>query len=175
MKNNKLLVSIVLLFCFAAASFAQQVKTDYDRSVNFNQYKTYTWEKVQTRDPLGGARIKNAANAALAAKGWTEVPSGGNISLIAIGVTQDQQSVNTLYNGFGGGWRWGGFGDSTTTVENYTVGTLVVYMFDTQTKQLVWRGSASDTLSDDSDRNIKHFDKGVQKMFKNFPPGAPKK
>ena len=26
---------------FAAASFAQQVKTDYDRSANFSQYKTY--------------------------------------------------------------------------------------------------------------------------------------
>ena len=175
MNIKNLAASIAMLFCLAAASFAQHVKTDYDRSVDFNQYKTYTWERVQTRNPLGAARIKSMVNAALAAKGWSEVPSGGNVSLIAIGVSQDQQTVNTFYNGFGGGWRWGGFGDSTTTVETYTVGTLVVDMFDTQTKQLVWRGSASDTVSDDSDKNIRNFSKGVQKMFKNFPPGASKK
>ena len=51
------------------------------------------------------------------------------------------------------------------------VGTLVVDMFDVHTKKLVWRGSASDTLSDKSDKNIKNLDKGVQKMFDHFPPG----
>jgi hypothetical protein len=43
-------VGIVLLF--ASASSAQQVKTDYDRSANFGQYKTYSWEKVQTQNQL---------------------------------------------------------------------------------------------------------------------------
>jgi hypothetical protein len=53
MKNqNKIFASFgIVLFC-ASASFAQQVKTDYDRSANFSQYKTYSWEKVQTQDPL---------------------------------------------------------------------------------------------------------------------------
>jgi hypothetical protein len=59
-------VGIVLLF--ATASFAQQVKTDYDRSTDFRQYKTYSWEKVQTRDPLWVDRIKEAVNAAPTAK-----------------------------------------------------------------------------------------------------------
>jgi hypothetical protein len=54
------------------------------------------------------------------------------------------------------------------------VGTLVVDLFDTKTKQLLWRGTSSDTLSNNSDKNIKNLDKGVEKMFKNFPPG-PKK
>jgi hypothetical protein len=52
------LVGITLLF--AAASLAQQVKTDYDRSADFGQYKTYSWEKVQTRDPLMVDRIETA-------------------------------------------------------------------------------------------------------------------
>jgi hypothetical protein len=53
------------------ASFAQQGKTDYDRAANFIQYKTYSWEKVQTPDPLWVDRVKAAVDAALAAKGWT--------------------------------------------------------------------------------------------------------
>jgi hypothetical protein len=55
-------------------------------------------------------------------------------------------------------------------VQNYKVGTLVIDLFDARTKQLIWRGSASDTLADKSDKNIKNLDKGVQKMFEHFPP-----
>ena len=168
-------VGIVLLF--ASASFAQQVKTDYDRGADFSQFKTYTWEKVQTQDQLWVDRIKEAVNTALAAKGLTPVESGGDMAIVAIEMTKNQQTLNTFYDGFGGGWGWrrgggfGGFGEATTTAENYKVGTLVVDLFDANTKTLLWRGSASDTLSDKSDKNIKNLDKGVQKMFDHFPPG----
>src|ERR1019366_6142402 len=166
----------IVLLC-ATASFAQQVKTDYNREANFNQYKTYSWEKVQTQDSLWVDRIREAVNTALAAKGWTPVQSGGDVAIVAVETTQNQQTLDTFYDGFGGGWRWrgfGGFGDSTTTVETYKVGTLVVDLFDATSKKLIWRGSASDTLSDKSDKNIKTLDKGVQKMFDRFPP-SPKK
>jgi hypothetical protein len=159
----------------AAAAFGQQVKTDYDRTTDFSQYKTYSWEKVQTQDQLWVSRIKEAVNSALTAKGWTEAPSGGNVAIVAIETTQNQQTLDTFYNGFGGGWRWGGgFGDATTTVDTYKVGTLVVDLFDANSKKLLWRGSSSGTLSDKSDKNIKELDKGVQKMFAHFPP-EPKK
>ena len=49
------------------------MKTDYDRDADFNQYKTYSWEKVQTQDSLRVDPIKEAVNAALAAKGWTPI------------------------------------------------------------------------------------------------------
>jgi hypothetical protein len=48
----------------------------------------------------------------------------------------------------------------------------VVDMYDSNTKELLWRGSASDTLSNKSDNNIKKLDKGVQKMFNKYPPKA---
>jgi hypothetical protein len=175
-----MLVLVGMMFLFAARASAQQVKTDYDRSTNFAQYKTFSWQHVKTKDALDVDRIKNAVNAALAAKGWTQVDSGGDVSIIAIEMTQQQQTLNTFYDGFGGGWGWrrfggGGFGEATTTTDTYKVGTVVVDLFDTKTKQLIWRGSSSDTLSNNSDKNIKNLDKGVDKMFKHFPPGATKK
>ena len=97
------LVLLGMLFLIAGTSWAQQVKTDYDRSANFGQYKTYSWEQVKTRDPLYVDRIKSAVNAALAQKGWTQVNSGGDIAIIAIEMTHDQQTLNTFYDGFGGG------------------------------------------------------------------------
>jgi Domain of unknown function (DUF4136) len=101
--------------------------------------------------------------------------SDGDVSVVAMEITRNQQTLNTFYDGFGGGWRWGGgFGDATTTTETYKVGTLVVDLFDTKTKNLIWRGSSSDTLSNNADKNTKNLDKGVQKMFAHFPP-EPKK
>jgi len=173
MKTRRTMFAFLGMIVLASASFAQQVKTDYDRAADFSQLKTYSWEKVQTQDPLWIDRIKAAVNGALAAKGLTPVESGGDVSIIAMEINQNHRTLNTFYDGFGGGWRWGGgFGDATTTVDTYKVGTLVVDLFETNTKKLVWRGSASDTLSDKSDKNIKNLDKGVQKMFDHFPPGT---
>ena len=175
--QRTIFASAAIALLFATASFAQQVKTDYDRSANFSQYKTYSWAKVQTQDQLWVDRIKGAVNAALTAKGLTPVESGGDVAIVAIETTQTQQTLNTFYDGFGGGWRWrggGGFGNAMTTVDNYKIGTLVVDLFDAHTKTIIWRGSASDTLSDKSDKDIKNLDKGVQKMFDHFPPGEKK-
>jgi Domain of unknown function (DUF4136) len=171
MKLQRILTIAAGTFLVTATLFGQQVKTDYDRGADFGLYKTFSWEKVQTKDSLWVDRIKSAVDAQLAAKGWTEAPAGGDVAIIAMETTQNQQTLNTFYDGFGGGWRWaGGFGDITTTVQNYKVGTLVIDLFDARTKQVIWRGSASDTLADKSDKNIKNLDKGVQKMFEHFPP-----
>src|SRR6266481_4840153 len=135
---------------------------------------------MKTKNALNVDRIKSAVNAAFAAKGWTQVDSGGDVSIIAIETTQNQQTLNTFYDGFGGGWGWrrfggGGFGEATTTTETYKVGSLVIDLFDTKTKSLPWRGTSSDTLSNNANKNIKNLDKGVDKMFKHFPPDSSKK
>jgi hypothetical protein len=171
----RFLALVVTAILFGATSMAQHVKTDYDRSADFNRYKTYSWEKVQTQDPLWVDRIKAAVNSALAAKGWAEVASGGDVAVVAMEIARNHQTLNTYYDNIGGGWGWRrgggmGFGDATTTEETYKIGTLVVDLFDASTKKLIWRGSSSDTLSDKSDKNIKNLDKGVQKMFDHFPP-----
>src|SRR6202140_1931074 len=130
-----------MMLLFGGKLSAQQVKTDYDRSANFAQYKTYSWEQVKTRDALDVDRIKAAVNAALAAKAWTQVESGGDVSIVAMEITRNKQTLNTFYAGFGGGWGWrrfgaGGFGEAPTPTEPYKLGTLVVDLFDAKTKQL---------------------------------------
>jgi hypothetical protein len=119
-------------------------------------------------------RIKDAVNASLTARGWTQVDSGGDVSVVAMEITKNQHTLNTFYDGFGGGWRWGRFGDATTTTETYKVGTLVVDLFDAKAKHLIWRGSSSDTLSNNADKNTKNLNRGVKKMFEHFPPEVKK-
>jgi Domain of unknown function (DUF4136) len=173
--------AICTLFFMAllGSAFAQKVQTDFDHQANFSQYKTYSWQEIKPANSLWDARIKNAVDAQLAAKGWTQVPTGGDVAVVAIKTTQTQRTLQTFYNGFGGGWGWrrfggGGFGDATTTEQDYKEGTLVIDLYDAKTKQLIWRGSAEDTLSDNAGKNEKNLDKGVVKMFKAFPQDSAK-
>jgi len=46
----------------------------------------------------------------------------------------------------------------------------VVDIFDAPTKKLIWRGVATETLTDKPDKNEKKLEKATEEMFKNFPP-----
>ena len=61
---------------------------------------------------------------------------------------------------------------ATTFPESYTVGTLIVDLFDTRTKQVVWRGTATETLPDKPEKTAEKLNKAVEKMFNKFPPRA---
>jgi len=83
---------------------------------------------VKTKDPWTLIEIKSAVNAALAAKGWTQVDSGGDASIVGHADHAEPADPDTFYDRFGGGWGWrrfggGGFGEATTTTETYKVGT----------------------------------------------------
>ena len=89
-------------------------------------------------------------------------------------IHDQKEVVGTGYN-MGPYWGWGTWGGPTTTTYNTwvtKVGTLVVEMSDPKQKDLLWRGSATDTISDNSDKNIKTLDKAVAKLFKGYPPTA---
>lgn len=95
----------------------------------------------------------------------------GDVLLVAIEKTSVHQEFDTYYDGFGGR-RFGRMGESTTSLDSYKVGTLIVSMLDGRSKQLVWRASASSDLSGNPTKETKNLDKDVDKMFKQFPPKA---
>jgi Domain of unknown function (DUF4136) len=175
-KLSLLLLGISLFT--GTASLKAQVKTDYDHTANFATYKTYSWLKVQAGDSLWDDRIKQDVDAQLAAKGWTRVDSNGDAAVSAFRSTQNQQTLDTFYNGFGGGWGWRGFGGggfggdgfSTTTTQTTKVGNVVVDVFDSHTKKLIWRGTDSQDLSSNANSNIKKLSNDINNMFKHFPP-----
>ena len=154
----------------AVVAFAMDVKVDYDHKTDIANYHTYCWLKAKASDSLWEDRIMQAVDRQLAARGLAKVPSGGDASVAAVGTTRQEPTFTTFYNGMPG-WHWRGWpGYSTTTVDYDRVGTLVVDLFDTGTKKLVWRGVASDTLSSKPEKNDKKLDEATEKMFKDFPP-----
>jgi hypothetical protein len=161
-------VSLAVLL-WAVNMFAVDVVTDYDHQANFERYHTYSWAKVEMPNPLWDDRVKEAVDKALQQKGWQKVQDGGDVSLVTVGITRDKPTLQTFYDTFPG-WYWSGFANATTTVEHYREGTLVVDMFDSQNKKLIWRGSATDLLSDKPEKNEKKLESAVHKLFDHFPP-----
>jgi hypothetical protein len=162
---------LVLALTAASIALAVKVSTDYDHKIDFSRYKTYSWLQVKA-DPLWTDRIREAVDSQLAAKGWTRAADGGDASVAAFGSTSKQPRIETFYTDFGGGWYWRGLGDgtATTTVDYTPVGTLVVDLFDTPTKKLIWRGTATDVLSSKPEKNENKLTKAVEEMFERFPP-----
>jgi hypothetical protein len=161
-----------------ALAVAQDVKIDFDKAYDFSTTKTYAISLATPwGNDLGERRVVTEIDEAIAEKGWKKVGAGeANILVVLHGATQTKRNASTFYSGMGGGYGYGGFGGgmgtASTVVHEYSVGTLIVDMFDAKTKNLVFRGTAEDELSDNPDKNKKRLEKASTKMFKNFPPAA---
>ena len=159
------------------------MKVDYDKDANFFEDQDVLRQDGCTAwgNPWGRS-ADDRDRRALAAKGWTKATNEGAADAVVVlhGATQVKKDLNTFYSGMGMGgygYRYGGFGGGTahTSVSEYTVGTLVVDIFDAKSKNLLFRGTATDELSDKPEKNQKKLAKASDKMFKDFPPGSAKK
>jgi len=175
------LAAVALMSLAGAAARAQDVKVDYDKDANFSHIKTFSID-IATKwgNPLSEKRVLTEITQGLTEKGWALAEAGKADAVVVLhGATSKEKSLNTFYSGGYGGYGWrgwgaGGMGTATTTVSEYMVGTLVVDIFDAKTKQLLFRGTAQDELSDKPEKNQKKLAKASDKLFKDFPPGSKK-
>jgi hypothetical protein len=176
MKLVKTVLFAGVALAVAGGAWAQDVKVDYDKAANFGAIKTFSI-KLGTSwgNPIGEKRVMDEFAQALTEKGWKLAPEAqADAQVVVHGASQQKRDLRTFYSGGGYGYRFGGgMGTATTTVDEYTVGTLVVDIFDGK-KNLMWRGIAQDELSDKTEKNIKKLGKASDKLFKDFPPGSKK-
>ncbi len=166
----------------AACGYSIKATTDYDHSVNFASYQTFSIVTGNSSgNPVSDQRIGADVAAALTAKAWKEVPKDQAQATVVVNTaTKTKHTYQTFYDGYGwGGWgwrRWGGLGGlgggSTTYVNDYKVGTVVVDIFDGKTKEAIWHGYATDVLAGSAPENAKINQQAVTKMFASFPPGT---
>jgi len=172
MRLTRITLGLAMATLVATSALAQKITTESAPKASFASYKTFMWIKEpKVSDPLLKQRIIDDVTAQLRAKGWQPVSQGADIAVAAHMATQTEKTLNTFYDGFGGGWRWGGgFGSATTTVNTYQEGTLIVDLFDAKTKKAVWRGTAMQDVSRNPEKQSKNIDKAAEKLFSKFPP-----
>jgi len=178
MKTIKLL-PLLLLFILSSCS-SINVYSDYEKSIDFSQYKTYAFhkkgiEKVQISE-FDKKRILQAIDTELGKKGMTksETPD-----LLVNIFTQEKQQidVNQYYAGWGYGWGpgwgygwspyyWGGYPYVSTSTE----GTLYIDLIDAKKNELVWEGEGVGYLTQDRSKKEALIKKFVAKNLVQYPP-----
>ena len=91
----------VTLFGAAIAGapiMAQTVTIDYDHTVNFLKFKTYTWGKVHATDPSVEARITLALNRDMAGRYMTEVAKDSDVTITAVEANEDKKEISSFYD-----------------------------------------------------------------------------
>jgi hypothetical protein len=171
--KTKLIVTLALAL-MATPGFAQKVTVDWDRDYTSDP-QTYAWVAPEEAEanPLMHQRIVNAMNYWLTMRGRQEVKPNENpdVYLTYHSDSKDQVVITSDHfgYGFGPGWYWGGgMGTTTSRAQTYTKGTLVIDIWDAKSKNLVFRGTATDTVEANPEKMEKKINKAVEKMFKEF-------
>jgi hypothetical protein len=167
---------LAILGAVAALAACSSITTnaDYNPGTDFSKYKTWAWHETNSiKDAIWRDRIKSALTNELRMKGLTPSESNPDLWVAAHTRLDEQTQINTYNTGWGYGWGWGyGAGMTTSTVSQIPVGTLIVDLVDANQKQLVWRGTATKTLSPDASPETKqeNLQKALAKMFASYPP-----
>jgi hypothetical protein len=174
MKTVKLIS--VVCFLFLVSCNVVRVYSDYDKKVDFAQFKTFAFykegiDKVEISD-LDKRRILHAIEDQMLAKGFTK-SENPDLLVNIFTKSREQVNVNQFNAGWGYGWGFGwnpwGFGGQTI-VSTSTEGTLFIDLIDTKKKEMVWQGEGQGELTrniDKKDENIKVF---VTKILSQYPP-----
>ena len=170
------------LSLFGATAVAQDVKVDFDKDANFTAYKTFA-TKIGTswNNPIGEKRVAAEIEQRAHREGLDGRTDEAADAIVAAPRRdrEAEEAEHVLHRRrlrrlrMARQGRRDGHAPPPPPSE-YTVGTLVVDIFDAKSKQLMFRGTAQDELSDKPEKNVKKLAKASDKLFKDFPPGSKK-
>lgn len=186
---TKILFTTLVLVMLAACAATPPV-IDYDPSIDFTGYKTFAFigehpllrgEGAAVGNPLLEGRLMLITENILSARGFTQVADRESAD-IAVGFTvggREKIQVNSYpepyrpyYGGYGRGWGGAYYGTSTTTtVRQYTEGTLSVDIYDVSEHKPIWHGKATKRITDKMQKNPQEtINEIMTGILASFPP-----
>ena len=182
MKKKFLSINLCLLLV-TSYSIAQKVNTDYDKKADYTKYTSVSflgWQDDISLNDFDKKRFTEAFKGEFEKRKLTLVESGGDMVVVLYVVAEQKTSTTAYTNYYGGGagrgYRrggrggWGG-GHSTTSYSesDYLQGTLVMDVFDGESKEQIWQAIATKTVNEKPEKREKSIPKGVKKIMKKFP------
>lgn len=172
---------LTIAIAFSTVCLAQDIRFHYANGTDFSRFKTYKWQKAEKanyQDPVVDRILKMTIGEQLAAKGLTE--SQGDTADVYIvyqmAIAQDVEwsSFTTDAPYTVGSYDMVGYGGATTnSTDMIRRGWLMIDIYDTANKKLVWQANAIKTLGKENKEPAKmekNARKVLAKVFKNYPP-----
>jgi len=180
----KIPTTILFALCVSGAALAQDVRFNFDPNADFSRYKTYGWAEhpdSKQVDPALMRQLGQAFDAELAQKGLQRVNGQSSDLVIVFQLATGQEKLLTTFtNDYENGPNWrdgwyvmaGGSPSMTPSPSKIQSGQIVLDMYDTSTKHLVWRGMASKTLDPKHkpEEQQKNIAKAAEKLMDKYPP-----
>jgi hypothetical protein len=182
MKRISHIAALVTFLLVVACSCvqAQKVKIEFDKNVEFTKFKTYAWDPTPqaAAKPVLVAAIKGAVNHELEKRGLQMVTENPDLYIAMYGAIGSDFAVtySDLYYGPYGipafdqsFLMWGAIPGTTNTAVVHK-GQLAVDLLDASAKKLVWRGIATEKLSEQQMKLVEQVNTVVEKLFAKYPP-----
>jgi hypothetical protein len=177
-----------MLGLLAAAALSQacagiSVEHDFDPQADYAAYQSWDWlpsegrrVDLRVRDPAIEGELRAAIEGGMEARGLRKVASGEPAVRVGYRLVLDEGLESwVLYEPSGSDWRYRNYGPARTTTHTgmLTVGTLVIDIFDTRRKELVWRGIAEGDVRPNQppEKRRARINEAVRKILAEYPPG----
>jgi hypothetical protein len=160
------LVSLAVL----AGCSTDATKYQYESKADFSNLKTFDWFEVPQEaqvNQLFVTDIKNTVNGILAAKGKKKVSETPDF-LIALNFRKQLKEEDwSISDARYGSYR--AYRESLPKI--YEEGTMILDFVDPETKELLWRGSATDAIKSalDPEQQRQRIKDIVAKILEKFP------
>lgn len=171
MKSLILLAAIVLITIPVGVQ-AQKVKADYDHSIDFTKYKTYSWGKgMPASNPQVHLLVIQEIDRQLQSKGLRRVDTGADLSVTYYASLDD--NINRGAVEYAKNPDWQKWGDHSPVYGPKMVAALTAIMeldvVDASNNKLIWRGRAKDAYTPNQARGKKRVNRAVEKLLEKFP------
>ena len=169
---------ILMVFFGIKGSWADKIKTDFDKSASFSEFKTYAFKPgllmlAEGRDRVDDQMI-GAMRRELNAKGLTEVQENPNLFVTYFGTLGTVSTSGNLYApGQLARYDWGiPQGWSGVTSDTVLTGSLLIEVVNASSKQLLWRARIEGAVKNlnKPEKQGPRINEFIQKAFKDFPP-----
>ncbi len=159
-----LLFTLLALVLSGADGLAQTYRVRWERGTDFEKYKTYAWlDGTKVYDETSHSYIVQFIADRLGINGIFMDENDPDLYVVYHASAEGELKIT---GGYSSSWR----DADAVTVNSYLAGTLVIDLVDDAEDQLIWRATASATVSPDPKKNRGTVRKALEKMFADFPP-----
>ena len=186
-RKISLMASLLAGMLLASCASGPQLYSDWDDSVDFSAYRTFSFFNPMSIEGEGyatfhGNAFRNAIRSEMISRGYQEVEEGGDLGINVSARLEERTNVSTTTDpmAYGGYYHyrrgfydpWMSYNFNTTThVSQYTEGTINIDLVDMKQKRLVWEGVGVGKVRPDRSNAERRtaINNGVAALFDDYP------
>ena len=165
----------IATLAICGCSYGTSLRASDAPTLRLSRYHTFfVLQGSSSGNETTDRRIRSNIETAMNARGWVDVPRDeAQAVVVTHAATAGDRSYEAFYRGWGG-WPWKDCpGAAAAATMEYQPGTLLVDIFDAESKEPLWSGVAPNAAPANPDQSGHAAEQAIAKMFQSFPSGEP--